>query len=110
MDSNASGRRSGTQDRPVRGGQRPTSGTIPVARPRDGKDFDAPVGRLLENSADADGLPRATASGSALALNLWAWGRGAALEHLADGPDTVEIQGDPEAVQQLAALIAQGHD
>ena len=43
-------------------------------------------------------------------MNLWAWGRGAALEHLADGPDTVEIQGDPEAVQQLAALIAQGHD
>lgn len=79
-------------------------------RPRDGKDFDAPVGRLLENSADADGLPRATASGSALALNLWAWGRGAALEHLADGPDSVEIQGDPESVEQLAALIAEGHD
>lgn len=79
-------------------------------RPRDGKDFDAPVGRLVEDPSEADGLPRATASGSAPALNLWAWGRGAALEHLPDGPDIVEIHGDPEAVEQLEALIAEGHD
>ena len=79
-------------------------------RPRDGKTFDAPVGRLLADPADAEGLPRATASGSALALDLWAWGRAAALDHLADGPDLVEIHGDPAAIMQLESLIAEGHD
>lgn len=79
-------------------------------RPRDGKTFDAPVGRLLADPAHAEGLPRATASGSALALNLWAWGRAAALDHLADGPDLVEIHGDPEAIMQLESLVAEGHD
>lgn len=79
-------------------------------RPRDGQEFDAPVGRLLEEPADAEGLPRATVSGSAISMNLWAWGRAQALDHLADGPDAVEIQGDPEAIRQLEALIAEGHD
>lgn len=79
-------------------------------RPRDGKEFDAPVGRLLEDLQEADGLPRATVSGSQLALNLWAWGRSQALDHLAGDPGTVEIHGDPEAITQLEALIAEGHD
>ena len=79
-------------------------------RPRDGQEFDAPVGRLLEEPADAEGLPRATVSGSAISVNLWAWGRAQALDHLADGPDAVEIHGDPEAIRQLEALIAEGHD
>lgn len=85
-------------------------------RPRDGKEFDAPVGRLLEDPAGAESLPRATASGSALALDLWAWGRAAAFEHLA-GPEHragseagVGLQGDPEAIAQVKALIAEGHD
>ena len=79
-------------------------------RPRDGQEFDAPVGRLLEEPADAEGLPRATVSGSAISMNLWAWGRAQALDHLADGPDAVKIHGDPEAIRQLEALIAEGHD
>lgn len=79
-------------------------------RPRDGVQFDAPVGRLLENAAEGDSLPRATVSGSPFALDLWAWGRSLALEHLAGGSEKVEIVGDPEAVQQLEALLAEGHD
>lgn len=79
-------------------------------RPRDGARFDVPVGRLLENAGEGDSLPRATVSGSPFALDLWAWGRGLALEHLAGGSEKVEIVGDPEAVQQLGALIAEGHD
>lgn len=79
-------------------------------RPRDGQAFDAPVGRLLEEPAAAEGLPRATVSGSAVSLDFWAWGRAQALDHLANGPGAVEILGDPEAIAQLEALIAEGHD
>ncbi|MGP9745942.1 maleylpyruvate isomerase family mycothiol-dependent enzyme [Brachybacterium sp. AOP29-B2-41] len=79
-------------------------------RTRDGQAFDAPVGRLLEKPADAEGLPRATVSGSAISLNLWAWGRAQVLDHLANAPGPVEIHGDPEAMAQLEALIAEGHD
>ncbi|ASK64851.1 hypothetical protein CFK39_02275 [Brachybacterium avium] len=79
------------------------------ARPRDGQEFDVPVGRLLDGPP-ADELPRAGAGGSALALCLWAWGREQALEHLADGAESVRLQGDPEAIAALEELIAQGHD
>ncbi len=79
-------------------------------RPRDGKEFDAPVGRLVEDPAEAEGLPRATVSGSALALDLWAWGREAALDHLGGRSEKVAIHGDPAAIDQLSALVAEGHD
>lgn len=91
-------------------------------RPRDGKEFDAPVGRPLGRprrrpagegpgtEVDVGSLPRATATGSASALDVWAWGRGLALEHLVGGPETVEIVGDPSAIAQLEALLAQGLD
>ncbi|MEE1649679.1 maleylpyruvate isomerase N-terminal domain-containing protein [Brachybacterium sp. J144] len=79
-------------------------------RPRDGQEFDAPVGRPLADPADADGLPRARAAGTPQALDLWAWGRVRALDRLPGGPQTVDVDGDPEAVAQLEALIAEGHD
>lgn len=79
-------------------------------RPRDGQEFDVPVGRLLGGPPASGELPRAGAGGSAAALNLWAWGREQALEHLVDGAQTVRIQGDPEAITALEALIAEGHD
>ncbi|MGP9683930.1 maleylpyruvate isomerase family mycothiol-dependent enzyme [Brachybacterium sp. AOP3-A1-3] len=93
-------------------------------RPRDGKEFDAPVGRLLDRpagagagagadagaEADVEFLPRATVTGSATALDIWAWGRSLALGHLAGGPETVEIVGDPAAIDQLEALLARGLD
>lgn len=79
-------------------------------RPRDGQEFDVPVGRLLEEAADAEGLPRATASGSALALSLWAWGRPQALENLGAGPEEVSLEGDPAACAALEALVGEGHD
>ncbi|WP_394216800.1 maleylpyruvate isomerase N-terminal domain-containing protein [Brachybacterium vulturis] len=78
-------------------------------RPRDGQEFDVPVGRLLDGPP-AEELPRAGVGGSARALCLWAWGREQALEHLADGAQSVRIQGDPEAIAALEALIAEGHD
>lgn len=78
-------------------------------RPRDGQEFDVPVGRLLERSEEAGSLPRATVSGSALALDLWAWGRSQALGRLAGGAERIEIDGDAEAVAQLEALLAVGH-
>lgn len=79
-------------------------------RPRDGKEFDVPVGRLLGNPAEAEGLPRVAVHGSANALDLWAWGRALALDALAGGPEKVEIIGDAQAVAQIEALINQGHD
>ncbi|HLQ81373.1 MAG TPA: maleylpyruvate isomerase N-terminal domain-containing protein [Brachybacterium sp.] len=79
-------------------------------RPRDGEEFDVPVGRPLEGPPGEGELPRAGASGSAVALCLWAWGREKALEHLAGGAETVRLQGDPEAIAALEALIAEGHD
>ncbi|MGP9539822.1 maleylpyruvate isomerase family mycothiol-dependent enzyme [Brachybacterium sp. AOP43-C2-M15] len=79
-------------------------------RPRDGQEFDEPVGRLLTDPAEAEGLPRATVSGPALALDLWAWGRARALDHLAGVEARVGIHGDSEAISQLEGLIAEGHD
>lgn len=79
-------------------------------RPRDGEEFEGAVGRRLEDPTAAEGLPRATVSGTAPALALWAWGRQQALAHLADGAAKVEIQGDPAAITALEALIAEGHD
>lgn len=79
-------------------------------RPRDGREFDVPVGRLLRSPAEARALPRAAVSGSALALDLWAWGRSPALDHLAGGAERTEIEGDAEAVAQLEALLAVGHN
>lgn len=79
-------------------------------RPRDGQEFDVPVARLLSSPGEAEGLPRASASGSAIALNLWAWGREQALEHLAAGSQKVHIHGDPAAITELEALITEGHD
>lgn len=78
-------------------------------RPRDGQVFDVPVGRVLERPEDAAALPRATVSGSALALDLWAWGRSRALDRLAGGAEGIEVDGDAEAVAQLEALLAVGH-
>ena len=78
-------------------------------RPRDGQEFDVPVGRLATDEDATDGLPRAEVSGSPLALDLWAWGRGQALEHLSGQSEKVEIIGDQEAGAQMEALIAEGH-
>lgn len=79
-------------------------------RPRDGQEFDAPVGRLVTDGDETDGLPRADVSGAPLALDLWAWGRGQALDHLSGRSEKVEIVGDQAAVAQMEALIAEGHD
>lgn len=79
-------------------------------RPRDGQEFDAPVGRLLADPADAEGLPRARATGTPQALDLWAWGRAAALDRLPGGTQRVRIEGDADAITQLEELIAEGHD
>ncbi|WP_253705491.1 maleylpyruvate isomerase N-terminal domain-containing protein [Brachybacterium sp. P6-10-X1] len=79
-------------------------------RPRDGREFDAPVGRLVTDEDETDGLPRADVSGAPLALDLWAWGRGQALDHLSGRSEKVEIVGDQAAVAQMEALIAEGHD
>src|SRR5699024_1691625 len=79
-------------------------------RPRDGEEVAVPVARPLRGPPGGGELPRAGASGSAVALCLWAWGREKALEHLAGGAETVRLQGDPEAIAALEALIAEGHD
>lgn len=79
-------------------------------RPRDGQEFETPVGRLLTDDDETAGLPRAEVSGSPLALDLWAWGRGQALESLSGRSEKVEIIGDQEAVAQMEALVAEGHD
>lgn len=79
-------------------------------RPRDGQEFEGTVGRPLEGPPAEGELPRAAAAGSAVALLLWAWGREQALDHLADGAEAVRLQGDPEAITAMEALIAEGHD
>ena len=79
-------------------------------RPRDGQEFDVPVGRLIEDAAEAEQLPRSSATGSALALGLWAWGREQALEKLATGAEEVSLEGDPTALAALRALLSEGHD
>lgn len=79
-------------------------------RPRDGKEFDAPVGRLLAEGQAPGDLPRARAAGTAQALDLWAWGREQALAHLEGEEQRVALQGDSAGIAQLASLIAEGHD
>jgi uncharacterized protein (TIGR03083 family) len=79
-------------------------------RPRDGKEFDAPVARALAAGELAGDLPRARAAGTAEALDLWAWGRGQALSHLGEEEQRVALQGDSAALAQLDDLIAEGHD
>src|SRR5699024_6358436 len=79
-------------------------------RPRDGEEFDVPVGRRRDGPAGAGVLARAGASGSAVALCLWAWGREEALEHLARRAEAVRLKGVPEAIAAPEALIAEGHD
>jgi uncharacterized protein (TIGR03083 family) len=79
-------------------------------RPRDGKEVDAPVGRGLAPDEEPGDLPRARATGTALALDLWAWGREEALAHLVGGEQKVSLQGDSAAIAQLESLIAEGHD
>ena len=79
-------------------------------RPRDGKEFDAPVGRLLSEGQAPGDLPRARAAGTAQALDLWAWGREQALAHLEGEEQRVAVQGDSAGIAQLASLIAEGHD
>ncbi|GAA1491301.1 maleylpyruvate isomerase family mycothiol-dependent enzyme [Brachybacterium sacelli] len=79
-------------------------------RPRDGQEFDAPVGRLVADGETTENLPRAAASGSPFALDVWAWGRGLALEHASGQSEKVEVIGDDEAVVQMEALIGEGHD
>ncbi len=79
-------------------------------RPRDGQEFDVPVGRPLQRLEEVGALPHATVSGSDLALDLWAWGRSQALDRLAGGPEEIEVEGDAEAVAQLEALLAVGHN
>ena len=79
-------------------------------RPRDGKEFDAPVARLLPPGRPAGDLPRARAAGTAQALDLWAWGREQALAHLGEEAQRVALQGDSAALAQLEELIAEGHD
>ncbi|EWS81092.1 hypothetical protein BF93_18130 [Brachybacterium phenoliresistens] len=53
-------------------------------------------------------LPRAEATGSPVALYLWTWGRGLALEALAGGAESVDVTGDPDAVAALEALLRRG--
>ena len=79
-------------------------------RPRDGKEFDAPVARLLPPGRPAGDLPRARAAGTAQALDLCAWGREQALAHLGEEAQRVALQGDSAALAQLEELIAEGHD
>ena len=99
-------------------------------RPRDGKTFDVPVAQALargdtvpapdprgphagKGPTAADGiweLPVAEVSGTAQALNLWAWGRFAAVEHAPGAGSSLRITGDQIAVAELAALIDNGID
>ena len=99
-------------------------------RPRDGTTFDVPVAQPLrrgdtvpapgprgrhagEDPAAVDriwDLPVAEVSGTAQALNLWAWGRSAALERAPGAESSLRITGDPSAVADLAALIDEGID
>lgn len=79
-------------------------------RPRDGKEFDVPVGRLLPDGQAPGDLPRARAAGTAQALDLWAWGREQALAHLEGEEQRVAVQGDSAGIAQLASLLAEGHD
>lgn len=68
------------------------------------------MARLLEDPAQAGDLPRAVVTGSAQALDLWAWGREQAIERLAGDEDRVRVQGDSAAIAQVEQLIAEGHD
>lgn len=79
-------------------------------RPRDGRELDVPVARLLPEGRTPGDLPRARAAGTAQALDLWAWGRGEAVAHLADAERQVALQGDSAGIAQLESLIAEGHD
>lgn len=81
-----------------------------ATRPRDGEEVEGVFGRRPASDAASRDLPRARVTGSPLALDLWAWGRAQALEHLAGGAEKVSIQGDDAATAALQALIAEGHD
>ena len=96
-------------------------------RPRDGRSFDVPVAEPMpqEHRSPATGsrgagtagdpaadvlreLPAAEVTGTAQALNLWAWGRGLALDAAAGATPPMRITGDQSAVAELAALIDEG--
>ncbi|GAA1293037.1 maleylpyruvate isomerase N-terminal domain-containing protein [Brachybacterium alimentarium] len=77
-------------------------------RPRDGQQLGATVARPLTDLDEVGELPRAVVSGPPAAVDLWAWGRAAALGGL-DGEDQkVEIIGDRAAISELDALLAAG--
>lgn len=96
-------------------------------RPRDGRSLDVPVAQPMpqERRSPATGereagtvgargagslreLPAAEVTGTAQALNLWAWGRSLALETVAGATPPMRITGDDRAVAELAALIDEG--
>lgn len=65
--------------------------------------------RAPDAAPAATALPHAVATGDAVALYLWGWGRGAALDHLADGAvRSAALSGDDDAVAIAHARIAQG--
>src|SRR5699024_5888008 len=51
-------------------------------------------------------LPAAEVTGTAQALNLWAWGRSLALETVAGATPPMRITGDDRAVAELAVSRA----
>lgn len=55
-----------------------------------------------------DSLPDGSVTGSAPALYLWAWGRGAALPRLDTGPERFRLDGDAVAITAAENLVAQG--
>lgn len=90
-------------------------------RPRDGKELSQLLARPLpagsRSSGDGgspsdavDTLPRAVASGLAPALYLWLWGRERALDVFEDGPQSVDLTGDPAAVRAVRERVSQGVD
>jgi uncharacterized protein (TIGR03083 family) len=79
-------------------------------RPRDGADFDVSVARLLESAESTGDLPQATVTGAPATLDLWAWGRSAAIAHLPAEQQDLRTSGDPVALTALGALIDEGHD
>ncbi|MGP5918285.1 maleylpyruvate isomerase N-terminal domain-containing protein, partial [Brachybacterium alimentarium] len=77
-------------------------------RPRDGQELGATVARPLAHLDEVGELPRAVVSGPPAAVDLWAWGRAAALGGLGGEGRKVEIIGDRAAISELDALLAAG--
>ena len=99
-----------------------------VLRPRGGPEIFIEMSRAEPSDADGESfvvarrardqdlapgtalsaLPRAEVTGGAVAVDLWCWGRGKALDRLAGGPQHVDVTGDPDALAALDALLERG--